>query len=215
MNKHGFSINSCHAKIRDGILVLEKSFSPLGFASCLLSHTSLIPLSESHEQQMLLHTCCKAAWFISSACCGHTGPSSRAEFSSGGSCLPAGLDPAAVKRCPGAQGSAGLTSAFCSRHGNTSTSSRADGLISTKLLRAITSHANQELPALVAPLSAAGAKGQECLTFTAAQELLSAAKWYLATARDSSLHVVFLHLEMLFANFPFLQDIGCGVVFFS
>lgn len=186
MSKHGFSINSCNAKIRDGIPVLEQCFSPLGFASCLLSHTSLIPLSESREQQMLLYICCKAAWFISSACCGCTGPSSTAEFGSGGSNLPAGLDHAAVKRCPGAQGSAGLTSAFCPKHGNTSASSRADGFISIKLLRAITSHASQELPALVAPLSAAGAKGRKRLTFPAAQELLSAAKRYLAAVRGSS-----------------------------
>lgn len=97
MSKHGFSINSCHAQIRDGILVLEQYFSPLGFASCLLSHTSLIRLSESHEQQMPLCPCCKAAWFISRARCGYTDRSSTAEFGSGGSRRPAGLDPTAVK----------------------------------------------------------------------------------------------------------------------
>lgn len=105
------------------------------------------------------------------------------------------------------------TSAFCRKHGNTSAISRADRLISTKLLGAITSHGNQELPALVAPLSAAGAKGRERLTFTAAQELPSAAKWYLAAVRGGFPHVVFLHLEMLFANFCFLQGIGCGLFF--
>jgi len=60
----------------------------------------------------------------------------------------------------------------------------------------------------VAPLSAAGAQGWESLTFTAAQELLSAAKRYLTAVRGSSPHIVFLHLEMLFANFPVLQVIG-------
>lgn len=132
MSEHGFSINSCRAKIRDATLLLEQCFSPLGFASCLVSRTSLIPLSESHEQQMLLYTCCRAACFI--------------------------------------------TSASCPEHGDTSTRSRADGLRSTKLLRGIGTRGNQELPALVAPLSAAGAKGHQRLTFPVAQELLSAAK---------------------------------------
>lgn len=132
MSEHGFSINSCRVKIRDGTLLLEQCFSPLGFASCLVSHTSLIPLSESHEQQMPLYACCRAAWFI--------------------------------------------TSASYPKHDDTSASSRADGLRRTKLLRGIAARGNQELPALVAPLSAAGTKGHQRLTFPAAQELLSAAK---------------------------------------
>lgn len=54
MSRHGFSINSWHAKLRDGILMLEQCFSPLGFASCLLFHITSVSHSESHEQQTLL-----------------------------------------------------------------------------------------------------------------------------------------------------------------
>lgn len=208
MSKHGFSINSSHAKIRDGIKVLEWCFSLLGFASCLFSHTSLIPLSESHDKQTLFCTCCKAAWFISSACCRYTGPSSTAELGSGSSCVSAGLDHAAAKRCPGAQGSAGATSAFS----NTSTSSRADGLITIKLLWAVTSHGKQELQAL-GSFECNRSRGPEGLTFTTSQDLLSVAKLYLAALRGSFQQVVFHLLEMLFANFPFLHSIGCGVWF--
>lgn len=35
-----------------------------------------------------------------------------------------------------------------------------------------------------------------------------------SSCMSCSPHVVFLHLEMLVANFPSLQDIGCGVVVF-
>lgn len=59
MRKHGVNVNPFNTKIRGGTLVLEQCFPPLGFTSCFLACTILIPLSENHEQQMLLSTCSK------------------------------------------------------------------------------------------------------------------------------------------------------------
>lgn len=76
-------------------------------------------------------------------------------------------------------------SAFCPKHDNTFRSSRADAFVRSKLLWVIISHKNEELSALVVSLSTAEAKDWEHLAFTAAQELLSAAKWYLAAVGGS------------------------------
>lgn len=85
-----------------------------------------------------------------------------------------------------------------------------------KLLQATTFNGKQELQVLVASLSIAGPEDWECLTFRTAQELLSAAKLYLAAVRGNFHHCLFLHLEIPFINFPFLQGVGCYfIIFFS
>lgn len=162
---------------------------------------------------MLLYACSKLPGSISSACCGNAGQQlnqapEAAAFQQGQILL---LLKDALELRP-QQESRVLSAPSIARP------QLAARLVAgkCKFLRATTSNEKQELQALVASLSIAGAKGWECPTFTTAQELLSAAKWYLAVVRGSFPHVLFLHLEIPFVNFPFLQGVGCYfIIFFS